>query len=109
MRQQIEQLEDDLRSERSKIRNLQREIDDLTEANETLIRDNGALRSTNKRTTLSVNNTRRQYGSSSTIAGRNNGSSDNLNRTEDNESVGTDGKFFYDFLKSFSFNTKNFI
>lgn len=91
----MDQLEDELRNERSKIRSLQRDIDDLTDANEKLIRDSTLRNSNNvrSRTTLTAN-TRKLYGSSSTI-GRHIGSSDNLNRTEDNESVGTDGNIFF--------------
>lgn len=93
LRIQLDETDEDLNRERNKARNLQRQIDDLHEANETLTRDYNALRSNaTRRTTLtSAASNRRQYGSSSTIGRQIGNSTDNLNRTEDNESVGTDG------------------
>lgn len=45
MRRQIEDLEEEACRERSKCRQLQRNIDDLNEANETLTRENAQLKS----------------------------------------------------------------
>lgn len=45
MRRQIEDLEEEACRERSKCRQLQRSIDDLNEANETLTRENAQLKS----------------------------------------------------------------
>lgn len=93
MRVQLDEVDEDLNRERNKGRSLQRQIDDLHEANETLTRDNNALRTNvTRRTTLVPGaSNRRQYGSSSTIGRQIGSSTDNLNRTEDNESIGTDG------------------
>lgn len=90
LRRQNDEQEEDLTRERNKVRALQRELDETREAHDTLERELKNLRSaasSARRTTLAPSN--RRFGSMSTI-GRPIGSSDNLNR-DDNESIGTDG------------------
>ncbi|KAI1732396.1 myosin head (motor domain) domain-containing protein [Ditylenchus destructor] len=95
LRRQLDDLEEDISRERTKARALQRELDDLHEANETLTRENSALRGANNARRTTIMSSRRHLGGSTSTIGRAGGigsSTDNLNRTElDNESVGTDG------------------
>lgn len=77
--------------ERTKARNLQREIDDLSEANDTLARDNTNLRG-HRRPRDTLLGTRRMHNI------RNNSPHDDL------DSIGTEGELF---LISFKDSRKN--
>ncbi|VDM76368.1 unnamed protein product [Strongylus vulgaris] len=85
MRRQLDEQEEEMTRERAKSRSLQREIDDLTEANDTLIRENNNLRGGAARRNRENMRLRSAYQIP--------GSSDNLTRNDDEDgSIGTEGE-----------------
>lgn len=82
LRRQLDELEEEMTRERTKGRNLMREIDDLTEAIDTMTRENNNLRGGAARRNRENLRLRSAYQMP--------GSSDNLAKTEDDDSIGTE-------------------